>query len=821
YDCNVLGDPALQVWTDQPVTQVVTHPDCISVSATSYTASVDTTGKKGKGLRAAILQNNKVITSTSIDSTGQFTLNLVTGQLVEGTATLVISGYNTLPDTHTLTVFGTNNVSSPGTTADNGRVTVNWTNPAGCYDEIMIVAKPGSTVSGSPSGNGTAYTASAAYGGGTAFNGGFVVSKWTASPVTVTGLTNGSTYYFRLFTRTGTVWSSGTEVDATPAGPATTFWTGTVSASWDNPSNWSNGVPSSSNEITINPGDNNPVVTVNHNCQALTINAGASLTVNPGVHLTVTGNTFLNNPEALILKSDETGTASFIDNGSISGTGTARVEQYLTGTGNPPGGRYYYVGPPVTSATSGVYDAAGINRLWYWDEAAQGYTGISDNSTSLAVQHGYVTRLGSNTTCQYTGTPNTGNKTITGLTRTGTTSEKRGFHLVSNVYPSGLDWDLAERTNILPTLWFRTVNGGGTMLFDTYNADSHVGTNNNGIEPVTGFIRPMQACWVRVAADGDTGSISFTNAMRTHTMVAAQKSPEEESHILRISVNANGNTDETIVLFSENAADAFESWDSEKMFTSQPSLPEIYSTVPGQKPLVINSLSPLQEPRSIQLGFSSIQAGTFSISANTTAFEPGTSVILEDLVTGTQTDLRISPYPFSSQAINTATRFVLHLSPSVITGQVVYDNPAKTPLNNVTVELLDSLNQLLLTGQTDPSGFYRFTGISPGTYHVRASSAAPAGGINAVDALAVIRHFTGLSVLTDLKLLAGDTDASGYVNAIDALLIQKRFVELISSFTAGNWKFEEKTIVLTTPGTTRTCNINGLCTGDVNASFIP
>lgn len=113
-------------------------------------------------------------------------------------------------------VNGAKNVLSVTPAPGNASALISWSNPNACFDEVMVVVKPGSSITATPSGDGTAYTANAAYGTGTAFDGGFVVYKGTTSPVTVTGLTNGTTYYVEVFSRKGTNWSSGVEVTLTP-----------------------------------------------------------------------------------------------------------------------------------------------------------------------------------------------------------------------------------------------------------------------------------------------------------------------------------------------------------------------------------------------------------------------------------------------------------------------------------------------------------------------------------------------------------------------------------------------------------------------------
>ncbi len=107
------------------------------------------------------------------------------------------------------------NITGLTATVDNQQSTISWTNSA-CYDEVMIVAKLGSSVSGTPTGNGSAYTDNLVFGNGTAFGGGNVMYKGSASSQTITGLTNGSTYFIKVFTRKGTTWSNGVEVSVVP-----------------------------------------------------------------------------------------------------------------------------------------------------------------------------------------------------------------------------------------------------------------------------------------------------------------------------------------------------------------------------------------------------------------------------------------------------------------------------------------------------------------------------------------------------------------------------------------------------------------------------
>ncbi|MFM7699812.1 MAG: hypothetical protein ACKO7V_03375, partial [Bacteroidota bacterium] len=69
------------------------------------------------------------------------------------------------------------------------------------------------------------------------------------------------------------------------------------------------------------------------------------------------------------------------------------------------------------------------------------------------------------------------------------------------------------------------------------------------------------------------------------------------------------------------------------------------------------------------------------------------------------------------------------------------------------------------------------------------------------------------------RLAVADVNASASINANDALLITRRFNNLSSSFTAGDWYFE--TVAVTANGQTQNINLKGLTYGDVNGSFTP
>lgn len=127
---------------------------------------------------------------------------------------------------------------------------VSWDNTAG--DNIIVLAHEGTAVDADPA-NGTGYTGNAAFGSGDPVGtGNYVVYIGTGSSVTVTGLDEGTTYYFKAYSfdngtncynTTNTTSGSGTTDACTPP---TTYPTGLTTSNETTTSmdvTWTNSMP--------------------------------------------------------------------------------------------------------------------------------------------------------------------------------------------------------------------------------------------------------------------------------------------------------------------------------------------------------------------------------------------------------------------------------------------------------------------------------------------------------------------------------------------------------------------------------------------------
>jgi len=159
---------------------------------------------------------------------------------------------------------------------------------------------------------------------------------------------------------------------------------------------------------------------------------------------------------------------------------------------------------------------------------------------------------------------------------------------------------------------------------------------------------------------------------------------------------------------------------------------------------------------------------------------------------------------------------------STIEGIVSYADDAYTstalyPMSNSTIYLMNN-GIAIDTTITDNLGYYFFNVLQNGTYTLVSETPIGWGGGNSADALAIMLHFSSLSLLSGINLIAGDVDTSGFVSTLDALYVAQRFVGMISSFPAGDWYFETPQAIV---DGTAPVNIdyNAICYGDVDGSY--
>ena len=154
-----------------------------------------------------------------------------------------------------------------------------------------------------------------------------------------------------------------------------------------------------------------------------------------------------------------------------------------------------------------------------------------------------------------------------------------------------------------------------------------------------------------------------------------------------------------------------------------------------------------------------------------------------------------------------------------ISGVVNYPKSTPVPLSNIDLTLKDNNGTVVASTTTGADGSYNFASISDGDYTLTPLTTKAWGGVSATDVLLYKKHIAGISTLTGIFLNSGDVNGSGSLSASDILLIKKRIAGMISSFSVGDWLFDNTPI--TVSGNDVIQNFNGLVYGDANASYTP
>jgi len=450
---------------------------------------------------------------------------------------------------------------------------------------------------------------------------------------TVSGLTSGTTYYYRVRAYDlGGASANSNNISATT--PATTTWS---NISWDL------GMPTpSSNAVitgTYTCDGTNPSI----QCKNLTISAGKSLIVNPGYSVTVNGD--LSNSGTVLLKSAGNATAP---TGSLiifgNATGNITVQLWLSAN------TMHYVSAPVANVQATVFNGAPTVKSYAsaasgtWNPTTGNYTGTLTQGKGFSVT--YTTP----TTVTFTGVPKGGSFDFYSgiLNNVGGVADIGG-----NPFPSAIDWNvlyaLTTTKNICPTITYRISN------LQTANYCATTGAQTNGGQR---YIPAMQGFSVRAMATS-AAVLTATNAVKVNaTTVAYMKNDEIVDNSLKLKASGNNVVgDETMILFRADATTGFDDlYDGEKTFVPENEFCHLYSRSSEGLNLAINTLP---ETQSMDLFFRAGVSGNYNIDLANMNLNNYSTVVLEDLISGTFTNISNGTYSFA-YATGSEKPFRLH-----------------------------------------------------------------------------------------------------------------------------------------------------------------
>ncbi len=378
--------------------------------------------------------------------------------------------------------------------------------------------------------------------------------------------------------------------------------------------------------------------------------------------------------------------------GTCTGTylGPVTAQRYTSGVGHDQ----HYISSPVNTpgfidvgvSLTGINDvyvtptpacdedhlAPGTNygNVFQWEENVPDQSclmsgwkvksqGVMDNGRAYSVY------MNNGVTYDLVGSPNTGNKTITGLSNTGYPTGnieswvvEPGWNLIGNPFPSPV-WLHDAHAGIDPTVHVWHTSG-------TYHGTYQPATIGNGA--ATAHLSSFQGFMVRVT---DPGTVSFTFNQDEREASSAIPFYQMSGQTLQLDVTGNGFADVTKVNFTPTSTAGYDlGLDADKV-KSQYDQPTLYTLMNfGEtRRMAINSYSDVVANPTVPLGMFPGTNGQFTLNATgLNSFDPTTLVLLEDTKLGGQWhNFRASAqYIFSHTKTDNVNRFVLHFTPPAV-----------------------------------------------------------------------------------------------------------------------------------------------------------
>ena len=445
---------------------------------------------------------------------------------------------------------------------------------------------------------------------------------------------------------------------------------------WNTASNWnSNAVPIASRDAFVVAGTETTIDAAAM-CNNLTIEQGGQLTLNSTFD--VDGD--------FTIESDVAGSGSFINNGTLTVTGTSSAECYVTN------GTWHGIASPVSGETFASMYLGGSPEVWIksYDEANNTYVGMFDTTQTIGDMEGWFTFV------QTSGSPQT--FSFEGPYRTGTVGgsmaySNTGHNFVGNAFTSAIDWDAASG-------WTKTNMNNAIYVYNDGNWASYVG--GNALNGGSRYIAMSQGFFVQANAAG--ASLTMDNDVCVHNGVGYLKSQNTEQEVVRLEIEDAGLVDEVLIVFRDGATEDYDGeFDAHKFFSFNADYPQIYST--ANDFMSINAL-PLSAKESVAMDVRGKDGNSLTISA--TEGEDFEYLILKDAVTGIDVNLKEKSYTFVYDT-EVTDRFTLYFSPlgvndNSLSGDAVkifaYDNNIQVVLkatDHANISVYNLLGQEVVT----------------------------------------------------------------------------------------------------------------------------
>ncbi|MGZ3862753.1 MAG: beta strand repeat-containing protein [Bacteroidia bacterium] len=317
---------------------------------------------------------------------------------------------------------------------------------------------------------------------------------------------------------------------------------------------------------------------------------------------------------------------------------------------------------------------------WY-DETAGGVFGntarykvITNTTDPMTIGKGYWVYLGTstNTTTDLlldaTGPVNKGNYVFT-ITLTnsggGTNTTDHGYNLITNPYPSPINWTSLRAGNASIGTTFYVYNPD-ISGYATYNSTGAVSNPAAGSGGIGNLIPAGQSFFVKASAATTLTALETYKSASTQALLRGGNNHHITSSsnpmVLRLFADGNSMHNETAMYFDAGATTAFEDEYDGAYMGVDPGKLGIATSIAGND-YSINGLPELNQNLSIPVKVTTGTGGTYQISAHELQNLPGGAcVMLHDNYTNNDQDLRSGAYSCTISDTETVARFVLNIT---------------------------------------------------------------------------------------------------------------------------------------------------------------
>lgn len=341
--------------------------------------------------------------------------------------------------------------------------------------------------------------------------------------------------------------------------------------------------------------------------------------------------------------SGDAGIGAFKDGASIVGDIT--VQRYVPGgqqdwvnLGSPLSGLTmsdWNDDMPTTGFTGADFELYPFNNIQKYDESLSGAINTGWETTGnitdvLEIDRGYMVFMnGGALNVDMKGAHQQGSMTqnLNFTNSDGVAID--GWNLVSNKYPSEIDWDLM------------VANSTGVSTYYVYDAetDSYLSYNGNtGLGTASRYIAIGQSFWAKADAPGAV--LQWEEDAKTSSGALFERSLTNLPH-LEFHLVGGGLDDVATLGFADGATGNYENtYDALKLSSMNPEVPSMSLMSEDNLPLQLNTMGGFQNNYSVPVHIYANDGGNFSFSLENMENIPSSACIsLEDVATGEITAL--------------------------------------------------------------------------------------------------------------------------------------------------------------------------------------